>query len=93
MLEVDDIDDADIVDSLLDAHPSPGFQVTRLVRSPLSPDCLLSLQVISIHTPVGEDPGQSVTLCQTFAQVWRAKLPCTSRSELRRYWVYLLFLL
>jgi len=62
VLEVDDIDDADIVDSLLDAHPSPGFQV------------------ISIHTPVGEDPGQSVTLCQTFAQVWRAKLPCTSRD-------------
>eukprot|EP00092_Neocalanus_flemingeri_P010834 GFUD01011666.1.p1 GENE.GFUD01011666.1~~GFUD01011666.1.p1 ORF type:complete len:988 (+),score=330.13 GFUD01011666.1:124-3087(+) len=62
VLEVDDIDDADIVDSLLDAHPPPGFQV------------------ISIHTPVGEDRGQAVSLCQTFSQVWRGKLPCTSRD-------------
>ena len=30
MLEVDDIDDADIVDSLLDAHPPPGFQVGKV---------------------------------------------------------------
>jgi len=62
VLEVDDIDDADIVDSLLDAHPPPGFQV------------------ISVHTPVGEDPSLSISLCQTFSQVWRAKLPCTSRD-------------
>ena len=27
VLELDDIDDADIVDSLMDAHPPPGFQV------------------------------------------------------------------
>ena len=62
MLEVDDIDDADIVDSLLDAHPPPGFQV------------------ISVHTPVGEDQTQAISLCQTFSQVWRGKLPCTSRD-------------
>merc|ERR1712025_645313 len=30
VLEVDDIDDADIVDSLMDAHPPPGFQVISL---------------------------------------------------------------
>eukprot|EP00090_Calanus_glacialis_P002820 TRINITY_DN12088_c0_g1_i1.p1 TRINITY_DN12088_c0_g1~~TRINITY_DN12088_c0_g1_i1.p1 ORF type:complete len:1008 (-),score=354.04 TRINITY_DN12088_c0_g1_i1:52-3075(-) len=62
VLEVDDIDDADIVDSLLDAHPPPGFQV------------------ISVHTPVGEDQTQAISLCQTFSQVWRGKLPCTSRD-------------
>ena len=40
VLEVDDIDDADIVDSLMDAHPPPGFQV------------------VSVNSPVGEDPSQ-----------------------------------
>ena len=40
VLELDDIDDADIVDSLMDAHPPPGFQV------------------VSVNSPVGEDPSQ-----------------------------------
>jgi len=62
VLEVDDIEDADIVDSLLDAHPPPGFQV------------------ISVHSPVGENTNQAISLCQTFSQLWRGKLTCTSRD-------------
>ena len=62
VLEVDDIDDADIVDSLMDAHPPPGFQV------------------ISLTTPVGEDTGQVVTMCQTFSQLWRGKLSGSPRD-------------
>ena len=63
VLEVDDIEDADIVDSLLDAHPPPGFQV------------------ISVHSPVGENTNQAISLCQTFSQLWRGKLTCTSRYK------------
>ena len=37
VLEVDDIDDADIVDSLMDAHPPPGFHVVS-VCSPVGED-------------------------------------------------------
>lgn len=62
VLEVDDIDDADIVDSLMDAHPPPGFTV------------------ISVNTPVGEDPGHQVTLCQTFSQLWRGKITGNPRD-------------
>ena len=52
VLEVDDMGDADIVDSLLaDILPPPGFTV------------------ISVHSPVGEQPGQAVSLVQTFTQV------------------------
>ena len=51
VLEVDDVEDADIVDSLLDAHPPKGFQV------------------VSVHTPVGVDPAQTITRCQAFSQV------------------------
>jgi len=62
VLEVDDIEDVDIVDSLLDTHPPPGFEV------------------ISSTTPVGVNPDRTITNCQTFSQVWRGKLPSTSRD-------------
>ena len=62
VLELDDIDDADIVDSLMDAHPPPGFQV------------------ISVHTPLGEDLTRTVRLCQTFSQLWRGKLTGNARD-------------
>ena len=39
--------------------------------------------MISVHTPVGEDPNLTISLCQTFSQVWRGKLPCTSRYSPR----------
>ena len=62
VLELDDIDDADIVDSLMDAHPPTGFQV------------------ISVHTPLGEDLSRTVRLCQTFSQLWRGKLTGNARD-------------
>jgi len=62
VLEVDDTEDADIVDSLLDLHPPSGFQV------------------ISIDTPVGVDPTQTIGHCQTFTQIWRGKMPCRARE-------------
>ena len=62
VLELGDIDDADIVDSLMDAHPPPGFQV------------------ISVQTPVGEDSSNTVTMCQTFSQLWRGRLTGSPRD-------------
>lgn len=62
VLELDDIDDADIVDSLMDSLPPAGYQV------------------ISVHTPIGEDWSQQITTTQTFSQLWRSKLSGNSRD-------------
>ena len=66
VLEVDDIEDADIVDSLLDAHPPQGFQV------------------VSVHTPVGVEPGRSITRCQAFSQVSFPPQRCSTSSVLAK---------
>ena len=69
VLEVDDIEDTDIVDSLLDNLP-PKVEafISEDIHICISPS--QGVQVLSCQTPVGVDSSRAIIACQAFAQVF-----------------------
>ena len=70
VLEVDDIEDTDIVDSLLDNLPP---KVEALISEDVIHICISpsqGVQVLSCQTPVGVDSSRAIIACQAFAQVF-----------------------